>query len=759
MVNTWWGIIIYERLFLCEVADLGQPLLSILPARDAHLPAEPDTMNHGDILVSTSENVTTLSSLDSPGIGGFGRAAQATWLLDQVLEKIQISDIDVRLDQLTTMDRTLQSFLTAVMQQHQERLGMYCGGIAISIRALFILHLNIFSHSEQAENTRFKSLEVSSLAALDTVTKMVIDIASSHEDFNPNLIFTLPPSYTYIIRASLEYIHSNPHLKDDPLFQRGAIQLQSSLSQYNRHWGVNETLAWQPSVLRCFTRVAGARFYSAARSPSAYFEETVDVPVGGNGHLSLSILHPASLPQSSRPNVILYLPPGPLFQQDESDTYGRNGDDLPENALDIDSASAQHVLASTTLSTVVTVNYRLGGKPLQPEHASPAEPQIPDPPALRLYKYPVPIHDTLAGFDWVLQNLRPAQLCVYGQHVGGSLALMLALTEPRSILAVAAYEPVCDWVSLDDYCLRMQDKDDSNVAAGDNAGGNSDGTELGQRVSRKRTRARGRATAPRDLIPLLAARARFFQKPEKYFDAFASPILFLRSPGKEVPLKPPKYLTGPEYPVPVSVQPKEDKDMIDFWDIYMPVKEDSSGSPSTSGSEISGSEIDPADGMRPVRRRKALSRWPPYGLDYGLSADSWMSPTLRRSQVTLPWVRIYVPGEDATEAEEVILDFESLDIGDEPGTEQRGRRPRRHRGKPTFDNTVLESQAAEMVSVMHRACFFGREKGFGQNRVKLIRVPAQGISTLDESLSPGCATKTAQEETGRWLSGMLNTAM
>lgn len=116
------------------MADLSQPLVSIIPAPDAHLPAEPSTMSHGDLLVRTSGNVTTLSSLDSPGIGGFGRAAQATWLLDQVLEKIQISDIDIKLDQLTTMDRSLQSFLAAVMQQHQERLGMYCGGIAISIR-------------------------------------------------------------------------------------------------------------------------------------------------------------------------------------------------------------------------------------------------------------------------------------------------------------------------------------------------------------------------------------------------------------------------------------------------------------------------------------------------------------------------------------------------------------------------------------------------------------------------------------------------
>ncbi|KAJ9258879.1 hypothetical protein DTO195F2_5117 [Paecilomyces variotii] len=502
-------------------------------------------------------------------------------------------------------------------------------------------------------------------------------------------------------------------------------------------------------ALRCFSRVAGARFYSAARSPSAYFEETVDVPVGGDGCLSLSILHPASLPQNVRPNVILYLPPGPLFQQDEPDGNGTNGDNyLSEYTPDIDVLSPQHILAYTTLSTVVTVNYRLGKQLLRPETALPGEPQSHDPPPAKFYKYPTPIHDTLVGFDWVLQNLRPVQLCVYGRHVGGSLAVMLALTEPRSILAIAAYEPVCDWVGLDDYCVSLPDEVDPDVAVRDNGEKESNGVEAAKKPPRQRTRRP--AAAPGDLVPLLDAREKFFLKPEKYFDPFASPILFLRSAGKEVPLEFPKYLTGPDYPVPVSAQPKEEEEPIDFWDIYMP-PEDESTSPSTSGSEI-----DPIADMKPVRRRKALSRWPPYGLDYGLSADSWTSPSIRRSQVTLPWVRLYVPGERITEPEEVILDFESLGIEDEAETEEEGRRTRRRRGKPVIEKTVLENQATEMVSVMHRACFFGREKGFGQNRVKLVRIPAQGTSASDERSTPTGANKAAEEEAGRWLSGILS---
>jgi hypothetical protein len=47
--------------------------------------------------------------------------------------------------------------------------------------------------------------------------------------------------------------------------------------------------------------------------------------------------------------------------------------------------------------------------------------------------------------------------------------------------------------------------------------------------------------------------------------------------------------------------------------------------------------------------------------------------------------------------------------------------------------TVLARQAEEMVSVMRRACFWGREKGFGERRVVFSRV----LSDVDQSAEVG----------------------
>jgi acetyl esterase/lipase len=78
------------------------------------------------------------------------------------------------------------------------------------------------------------------------------------------------------------------------------------------------------------------------------------------------------------------------------------------------------------------------------------------------HKYPTPIHDVLAGYDWIRDHLlrdefqRPylARMGVCGELVGGSLATMLALTEchlgQSRIGAAAVNSPVVDWVFPDE---------------------------------------------------------------------------------------------------------------------------------------------------------------------------------------------------------------------------------------------------------------------------------------------------------------------
>lgn len=152
-----------------------------------------------------------------------------------------------------------------------------------------------------------------------------------------------------------------------------------------------------------------------------------------------------------------------------------------------DDAANASLLRSGLPYTVAQVNYRLSSK----------------------FPYPTPIHDVLAGYDWIIEHLLPkrsitrpgrsdhvGRIAVVGELIGGSLATMLALTECRrgepGVTAAAVNSPIVDWVLPEDI-------DESAES-------------------------------------LLQARQDFFAKPAAYFDPFASPILFFRTPGAEVPV-------------------------------------------------------------------------------------------------------------------------------------------------------------------------------------------------------------------------------
>ncbi|KAJ5759284.1 hypothetical protein N7520_006440 [Penicillium odoratum] len=407
-------------------------------------------------------------------------------------------------------------------------------------------------------------------------------------------------------------------------------------------------------------------------------DENFSVPIG-NGFVSLRVTRPATTHEvSSGSKVILYLPPGPIFQgsergekvvrsQSDSDTRLKYYGDSEVALAGSVEISPQHALSSATLATVVTVNYRLGpakGPPSIRDIGSEPHSEPRTDLTSEIYKYPTPIHDTLAGFDWIQNNLQPTHLGVFGSHVGGSLALMLALTEARSVHSVAAHEPICDWPGLDEHCTH---EDSTNE------------------VITKQKRSTRRKSAPPDLVPLLEARGQLFTSFERCFDSFASPILFLRSAGRDIPESFPRYLTGPEYPVPVLKNRGKnisDEQLGSSWDRDTYPDSDTDG-----------------DFDRPVRRRKALSRWPPYGLDYGLNNETWTGPThgIDRLQVTLPWVRVFLGGSAVS-------------------------RMAANRKETAPKPTVLAQQGEEMVSAMQKACFWGREKGFGERRVTLSKV-------------------------------------
>ncbi|KAF4541926.1 Alpha beta hydrolase [Lasiodiplodia theobromae] len=241
---------------------------------------------------------------------------------------------------------------------------------------------------------------------------------------------------------------------------------------------------------------------------------TVQVECRSNGHVPLRILQRQQQPSP----ILLYLPPGPLLSGHSP----------------LDQEDILHQLQQASGATVISIDYRLG-----PEH-----------------RYPTPVHDVLTAYDWVLEHLasqpqhcspnRPhlARIGVCGELIGGSLATMLALTEcqlaSHRIVAAAVNNPVVDWIFPSDLQeLQHDDAESENVSAwledlALSMGGGS--------VPRENKLKKNPATQPSSwdsyahnpALPSSAiahARSELFPNPDAYFDRFASPIHFFRTPG------------------------------------------------------------------------------------------------------------------------------------------------------------------------------------------------------------------------------------
>ena len=256
--------------------------------------------------------------------------------------------------------------------------------------------------------------------------------------------------------------------------------------------------SWLSSALSS----SAARFHPA-RSQSAFFTtgppDRVDVPVGSSGTVALDIHHPPS--PSTSPPAIIYLPRGPLGE-----------DTLPQ-------PSSLATLALSANVTVIRVNYRLS----------------------RDRRYPLPVHDVAAGFDWVTRHLVHGdnghrdldkafgRVGICGELFGGSLAAALALTECHTrkagIRAAVFGNPITDWTAI--YPVAKPGQEENAPL---------------QPFKKKRKAVAAKvsweAFAKSPLLSsaaVLKARNTYFTAPEDYFDPFASPLLFFKTPMTEVP--------------------------------------------------------------------------------------------------------------------------------------------------------------------------------------------------------------------------------
>lgn len=217
--------------------------------------------------------------------------------------------------------------------------------------------------------------------------------------------------------------------------------------------------------------------------------------------------------------LILYLP-----------TCGQHADKI----FGVDDSKIIAALSAASNGTIVRVNYRAGEES----------------------RYPTPVHDVLAGYDyvkerfaaepWTTRNGRVKrnhiQIGVCGQLLGGSLAAMLGLTESHlaqdRIAAAAINSSIVDWVFPET---------ELSIADAMKASRQTKTDEANPRAAQPKRRSKTNSTSWKEfgltdnavnIENLQATRDLLFKQPANYFDSFASPVHFFRSSGALIPADP-----------------------------------------------------------------------------------------------------------------------------------------------------------------------------------------------------------------------------
>ncbi|KAJ5617965.1 hypothetical protein N7537_003079 [Penicillium hordei] len=187
--STWWGIVIAER---CPDKDPRLPKTISQKWNPARSPEA----------LTPEGNSLSSSFVDCDG---YASVTQAAWLLDQVFKSLEVQDIDSRLVLLDRLDHAFQTSLALTMEQSQGRWGLFCTANAIMIRHIIELTAEMTPSQEKSPD----QWRDSSYIALETITQMMQDIATSQDDMSLEEMDALPPSRAFVLREALRYV-------DDP---------------------------------------------------------------------------------------------------------------------------------------------------------------------------------------------------------------------------------------------------------------------------------------------------------------------------------------------------------------------------------------------------------------------------------------------------------------------------------------------------------------------------------------------------------------
>ena len=304
------------------------------------------------------------------------------------------------------------------------------------------------------------------------------------------------------------------------------------------------------------------------------------------------------------------------------------------------------------------------------------------------YRFPQPIHDVCASFAHILASILPSLFPTSVNNHWEAPNVYIAGSHIGGALAtvLALTEPdVISAVAVHHAIADWVSLDEHTL----------------QNVSTKAKKPTVDQTSITAAAQgLINARTELFHTPSAYFDPFASPALFLRAPGRDTPRTHAEALG-------VLDDDPNGSEGGDIDSSHRPLANQRSGPdglPTTAQATYGPYDDDlprlmptpppsPEEARRPVRRRKVLRRWP---------------PTAQPEEVLLPRFQIFTsPPHDS------------------------------HDGL----GWLLHKQAEELGVLLRRACFWGRESGFAEERV--------GVSALGPD-------EKANDAMALWLKARLD---
>ncbi|GAD95623.1 pantothenate transporter, putative [Paecilomyces variotii No. 5] len=135
--NIWWGIVILERIILCEMSRSDLRPTTEYPGPMAPLPSDLIHFQNSQEQIPRYEtyNAPSLSEIHTKNVSTFGRRAQAVCLLDRVLSTMNSPPGgNVNFVELEKLDREILSFLEVVLDECGQEWGQHCPAVASTMR-------------------------------------------------------------------------------------------------------------------------------------------------------------------------------------------------------------------------------------------------------------------------------------------------------------------------------------------------------------------------------------------------------------------------------------------------------------------------------------------------------------------------------------------------------------------------------------------------------------------------------------------------